>query len=158
MNNGPKYFKFFIVLLFTLILVFSFTLPDKQINASPKEGVKEFVTRFYLLCLDREPHSFGLETWTNELLSGRKSGADVAYGFVFSAEFLSKNVSDEGYVKIMYRAFFDREPDIFGYNHWLGTLRSGSSRHGKGTLGFKFTKLVKWKQQNSQDYGNSSPE
>ena len=124
-----KYFTIFIIALLIFTTLFTVLLPLNQIQADSRSDIQAFVTRFYNLCLERDPDSFGLETWTNELISGRKSGADVAYGFVFSAEFTAKNVSNEEYVKIMYKAFFNREPDNFGYNHWFGALGSGSSRY-----------------------------
>ena len=89
--------------------------------------VQEFVTRFYLQCLNREPDTPGLEGWINAVLNGSISGADVAYGFVFSQEFINRNTSNEEFVTILYRAFFDREPDTGGYNGWVNQLSSGTS-------------------------------
>ncbi len=70
----------------------------------------------------------GLSGWANSLLNGSNSGADVAYGFIFSNEFIEKNASNEEYMTVLYRAFFDREPDTDGYNGWLNQLSSGTSR------------------------------
>lgn len=90
--------------------------------------VEQFVTRFYQQCLLREPDSGGLAYWVAELESGRKSGADVARGFIHSTEFVNRNVNNTDYVTILYRAFFDREPDVAGYAYWVGRLDSGSTR------------------------------
>jgi hypothetical protein len=87
-----------------------------------------FVTRFYQECLSRDPDSAGLNGWVNWLESGAKTGADVAYGFVFSDEFILRNVSNSEYLTILYRAFFNREPDSGGYSGWLGYLNTGKSR------------------------------
>ena len=93
-----------------------------------KDPVKAFTTRFYNLCLSRDPDSAGLNGWVNGLNTGAITGADVAYGFLFSDEFIKRNVSNEEYITILYRAFFNREPDSGGYSGWLARLNAGKSR------------------------------
>ncbi len=90
--------------------------------------VEQFVTRFYNQCLLRDPDPEGLAYWVTELESGRKTGADVARGFIHSTEFVNRNTSDSEYVTILYRAFFGREPDVSGYNYWMNRLETGSTR------------------------------
>ncbi len=124
-----KYFIFFIIALLILALLFTVLLPLNQIQADPRSDTRAFVTKFYNKFLDRNPDSLGLEAWTNDLISGNKSGSDMAFGFAFSAEFIIKNVSNEEYVKIMHEVFFNREPDNSEYDHWIGALGSGSSRY-----------------------------
>ncbi len=53
---------------------------------------------------------------------------DVAGNFINSPEFLTRNTSNEDYLLVMYRAFFDREPDGAGYSIWLNALYDGTSR------------------------------
>ena len=101
---------------------------DVDDDGTDTTQVAAFVTRFYQLCLSREPDSAGLDGWVDALLSGRITGADVAHGFVFSPEFIQKNVSNEEYLTILYRAFFNREPDSGGYSNWLNHLSTGKSR------------------------------
>ncbi|PWM75583.1 MAG: hypothetical protein DBX59_00985 [Bacillota bacterium] len=91
-------------------------------------GVEGFVTRLYEVCLDRSPDSAGLADWVNKLKSHTASGAQVAYGFVFSNEFKGKNYCNEDYVKQLYRAFLGRESDSAGLADWVGKLESGSTR------------------------------
>ena len=91
-------------------------------------GVEDFVTRFYQQCLGREPDIPGLNGWVNALLDGTLCGADVANAFIFSEEFINRNTSNEEFVIILYRAFFDREPDTSGYNGWVNYLYSGATR------------------------------
>jgi len=93
-----------------------------------EEAIEDFVTRFYVQCLDREPDQDGLDYWVNKLESGEMTGADVAEGFVFSTEFTGLGLSDEDYLEVLYRAFFDRDPDTQGLNYWLGELNDGTSR------------------------------
>lgn len=90
--------------------------------------VEAFVSRFYEQCLNREPDQAGLDYWTNALLAGTLTGADVANGFVFSPEFTSLNTSNEDYLTVLYLAFFDRNPDAGGFDYWLSQLNSGMSR------------------------------
>ncbi|MCD8069474.1 MAG: DUF4214 domain-containing protein [Lachnospiraceae bacterium] len=93
------------------------------------DGVTAFVTRLYNICLDREPDEAGLEDWTSQLWAYTKSGRDVAYGFIFSEEFINKDLDDETYVEYLYLAFFDREPDEEGKADWLNHMESmGYSR------------------------------
>ena len=94
----------------------------------PNDPIKAFVTRLYQLCFSRDPDSAGLNGWASDLKTGSKTGADVAYGFIFSEEFIKRNVSNEEYIKILYRAFFNREADSGGYNGWLTGLNAGNSR------------------------------
>ena len=91
-------------------------------TAKSAAGVKAFVTRFYQQCLGRSPELKGLTGWTNYLLKGEKTGADVAYGFAFSPEFLAMNTTDQEFLYVLYKAFFNRQPDTAGYNRWLNEL------------------------------------
>jgi len=98
-------------------------------EASSTDGdVEGFVTRYYQQCLGREPDAPGLEGWANALINGTLSGSDVANRFIFSQEFINRNTSNEEFVTILYRAFFDREPDSPGYNGHVNGLYNGVSR------------------------------
>lgn len=91
-------------------------------------GIPVFVTRFYTLTLERMPDIEGRDYWVDLISSGGKTGEDIAYGFIFSDEFLAHNHPNGTYISILYNAFFDRVPDEEGYNYWLGLLDSGTSR------------------------------
>jgi len=93
-----------------------------------RSDVEAFVTRFYQLCLDRNPEPAGLDGWVNALLAGALTGSDVANGFIFSDEFFAKNTSNEDFVLVLYRAFFDREPDPMGWSGWIGALYGAQNR------------------------------
>jgi LCP family protein required for cell wall assembly len=116
------------IIIMALVGIFVITLSPGILNGGSTEEVKSFVSRFYVQCLGRQPDSDGLNEWVSRLLNGSKTGADVAEGFVFSEEFLSHNYSNEEFVTILYRAFFNREPDSYGYNAWLKKLGGGTSR------------------------------
>jgi len=118
--------KYFLIVVLVGILVL--TLFPTSLNGGSAEQVQSFVTRFYVQCLGRQPDIEGLNEWVGRLLNGSKTGADVAEGFVFSEEFTGENHSNEIFVTILYRAFFDREPDASGYKAWLERLAGGMSR------------------------------
>ena len=100
-----------------------------KLDSTPRcVSVSAFVTRFYQQCLGRQPEQAGLNGWVNALINSTLSGSDVAYGFIFSQEFINRNTSNETFVTILYRAFFGREPDTAGYNGWVNYLYSGASR------------------------------
>jgi Domain of unknown function (DUF4214) len=93
-----------------------------------RRSIDAFVTRFYQQCLGREPDMGGLNSWSSNLLNGTLSGADVANGFIFSQEFTNRHTTNEDFVTILYRAFFNREPDDPGYASWLNSLYGGTDR------------------------------
>ena len=111
------------VLLPIIVLVFIILTPFKSSSAD-RAGVEAFVTRFYQVCLDRNPEPEGLKGWTDALLAGTITGYEVAYGFIYSDEFQTKNVSNEEYLNILYEAFFNRSPDLEGFQGWLRLLES----------------------------------
>ncbi len=90
--------------------------------------VKPFVERLYQTVLGRQGEASGITDWTNRLVSKEKTGADVAGGFAMSQELKNRNLSNEEFVKVLYKGFFDREPDSEGYNNWISKLNSGTSR------------------------------
>lgn len=93
-----------------------------------RDAVAAFVTRFYDLCLGRKPDPDGLATWTDNLLQLIQTGAEVAYGFVFSTEFTEKKLSNAEFLEILYEAFFNRKPDPGGWDVWKEALDAGRHR------------------------------
>ncbi len=89
--------------------------------------VRSFVKRMYTVVLNRRADAVGLNEWTQWLLDGTANGAQVADGFISSDEFVNRNLSNEKYVKVLYRAFFNREPDEGGFNVWMNELAKGTS-------------------------------
>ena len=99
-----------------------------HITKAQRDAVEAFVTRFYQLCLNREPDAAGLQAWTDNLLAQIQTGADVANGFIFSPEFIAQNTTDAEFLTILYRAFFDRDPDQAGFDAWMAELNNGQDR------------------------------
>lgn len=92
------------------------------------EGVTKYIVRNYRLCLGREADERGVNDWCDAILSGRNTAKEAAYGFVFSQEFLKKNLSDEEYIRVLYQVFMDREADGPGLSAWKKVLNEGKSR------------------------------
>lgn len=120
--------RFRYLIVFTVVIVLSIVLIPANLGADSTAQIKNFVTGFYINCLDRAPDAEGLDYWANQLASKSKTGADVAKEIVLSKEFVQKKYDNSSFVKIMYKAFFNREADDAGYNAWLGKLNSGVSR------------------------------
>lgn len=107
------------------------TSEDASIPALPataENKTRDFVKRLYRIGLGRNPDKVGLEDWTNRLLSGKETGAQVVCGFVFSEEYKGKNVSNQQYVEMLYRLVFDREADSVGKADWVSRLSRGVTR------------------------------
>lgn len=88
-----------------------------------KTQIAAFVDRIYEYVLDREPEEAGAAFWCDELYNFKRSGAEVAQGFIFSPEFENRKTSDKEFVTILYKTFFGREPDEDGMNFWLAQLQ-----------------------------------
>ena len=104
--------------------------PEEEEPVIPvdREAVTNFVTRLYTVALGRTPDESGLNSWV-DIISNRKStGAQAAYGFIFSDELKDKNLDDAAYVEILYRTLFDRDADEVGKSGWLNVLSNGLSR------------------------------
>jgi len=123
------------LLVFVIITALIVTIVPASLAGGSSGQVQAFVTRFYVQCLGRQPDPDGLNEWVGRLINGSKTGADVAHGFVFSEEFKGKNHTNDEFLTILYRAFFNREPDARGYNIWLERMSGGMSR-GKVLDGF----------------------
>ena len=96
--------------------------------ADVNPDVTAFVARLYTEALGRPFEVDGLEAWTALLLDKKTDGEKTAYGFFCSDEFVNRKLSDEEFLKAMYKAMFDREPDEGGMNDWLKVLSEGASR------------------------------
>lgn len=92
------------------------------------EGVTKFIVRCYRLCLKRDADESGLNSWCNQLLTGKNTAKEVARGFVFSDELKAQNLSNEAYIRMLYEVFMDRGADPVGLSSWLNVLNGGQSR------------------------------
>lgn len=96
------------------------TVPKGPCSVDGKEdGVTEFVKRLYDICLGREADEGGLDVWREGLWNHTMSGVQVARGFIFSTEFVSRNYDNATYVEYLYPAFLGREADDAGKASWV---------------------------------------
>ena len=94
------------------------------------EGIEAFVKRLYTKALGRDADPEGLEDWSRLLADGERTGAEAARGFIFSKEFIQKDLDDSQYVEVLYQTFMDRASDESGKNYWLKAMEAGVSRAG----------------------------
>ena len=92
------------------------------------QNVTAFVNRMYSKVLNRSSDVSGLEHWTKNLINKKETGATLVKGFFLSKEFLSKNMTDEEFLKVAYAAILNRTPDTSGKKHWLAVLGDHKSR------------------------------
>lgn len=91
------------------------------------EDASRFVTLLYESFLEREPDQGGLDHWIEKLKNGN-TGAEVAYGFVFSNEFTMQNYSDSIFLERLYQGLMGRASDESGKADWQNKLSNGVSR------------------------------
>lgn len=122
-----------VMLLMVLMLATCNCFPGAQMtvhaaNDDGMDGIRGFVSRMYTVALGRSAEAEGLEYWSNLLASKNSDGANIAYGFIMSEEFINKNLSNAEYLDVLYRTFFDREADQGGMDYWMNLLNTGTSR------------------------------
>ncbi len=86
-----------------------------------------FVKLLYQYVLDRSATQSEVDYWVGRLENG-STGAEVAYGFLFSEEFQNKNYSDADYVEHLYLSLMGRASDADGKADWVTHLTNGVSR------------------------------
>lgn len=107
-------------------------------------GVTDFVTRLYSLALERQPDEQGLQQWSDLLLQRKATGISVAYGFIYSSEYQSRDISDDQYTELMYEMFFGRASDPDGKASWLTVLAEYPGSAGREKLFYGFANSVEF--------------
>lgn len=94
-------------------------------------NITQFVARCYQKALGRNYDISGLEAWVAYIASGTVTPKQAAESFIYSQEFVQKNLSNEDYIAVLYRTFLGREPDAEGFSAWTDYINSGTvSREG----------------------------
>ena len=101
-----------------------------------------FVERLYNVALGRDSEADGKNFWVANVSAGNLTGADCAKSFLLSPEFLSKDMSDEQFIGILYQTFFARnyKDDPEGTAFWLNSLKVA----GKDTVVDGFINSTEW--------------
>lgn len=100
----------------------------KEDGTAINSGIWRFTERLYKKVLGRNGEKDGVEFWTLQIANGACTPETVGKSFFGADEYLQKNTSDETYIRTLYSAFMDREPDVDGMNNWVNILRSGTGR------------------------------
>jgi hypothetical protein len=95
---------------------------DQNVNLT------KFVNRIYVKAMGRTGEESGLNYWCTQIRNKKMTPTQVAELFINSKEFTNKNLSDEEYIKVLYRTFMGREYDQTGLNYWLGQMKGGKTR------------------------------
>ncbi|MCR4648839.1 MAG: DUF4214 domain-containing protein, partial [Lachnospiraceae bacterium] len=74
------------------------------VDPNKLNNVNMFVNRLYDICLGRLGDQGGQADWTGKLISGKTTGSQCAHDFIFSDEYVKKNLTDGAYVKNLYKA------------------------------------------------------
>ena len=104
--------------------------PSGKPTPAPEEdtGVGGFIDRLYDKVLGRKADDEGKKYWISQVRDNGKTGADIAKGFLYSKEFLDKDMADGDFLEILYNVFFDRASDKTGKDYWLGKMAGGMSK------------------------------
>lgn len=94
----------------------------------PSDAKTAFINNLYDCTMERLPDEDGFNYWSDLLYSFEISGADAVKSFVCTPEFEAKNYDNDKFVTVLYKIFFDREPDQDGLAYWNSQLAAGSSR------------------------------
>ena len=100
------------------------TYESRDINPD----VTRFVSHFYTYCLNRNGDPKGLNDWTSALIEKRHNGVSILEGFIYSQEFENKNLSNDDFVEVLYRALLGRSSDSEGKITWVNRLDEGVSK------------------------------
>ncbi len=90
--------------------------------------VAGFVNRLYKLTLERDDDGSGINYWVNILVKKTGTPQAVAHDFVFSPEFVNKNLGDADFCRIMYRAMMDRDGGDAEISYYQELMRGGMTR------------------------------
>jgi hypothetical protein len=103
---------------------------------APHSSTEGSIRRLYQAYFLREPVPESLSYWVGVAGSGTSLPAISAF-FADSTEFTNRygNLSDAGFVNLVYANVLGRAPDGPGFDHWTGQLATGVTR-GAVMLGF----------------------
>lgn len=100
--------------------------------ASKNDALIESQLRYsYDLALQRHPDSDGLNSWTQSINAGRQVSGIIAE--LFNSEEATKrynisSLSDDEFIRLVYRRLLGREPDQGGQENYKVKLRSGQMK------------------------------
>ena len=89
-------------------------------------GFEDFVERLYTVALGRASEPEGKAFWCEHVGNGDLNGAQCANEFLLSKEFNDRKLTDEQFLEVLYKTFFNREAkdDKDGFNFWMNCLKT----------------------------------
>lgn len=112
-----------------------------NITVTPSAQVISFVTRFYTSCLGRSADASGVNYWANRLANHRCTSADAVAEFFLGSELTNRRISNDEFVRRMFRTILGREADNGGFNYWMNQFNSGATRR---TVVMRFITCDEW--------------
>ena len=91
-------------------------------------AVRHFVERLYLNALERPFDVAGRDSFVDLIMHQNGTGSDVVRGLLGSVEFANRNLNNEEFVNVLYKAFFNRVPTAAEAANWTNALASGMTR------------------------------
>ena len=95
---------------------------------APSKGgtFEDFVERLYTVALNRPSEPEGKAFWCEHVGNGDLNGAQCANEFLLSKEFNNRKLTDEQFLEVLYKTFFNREAkdDKDGFNFWMNCLKT----------------------------------
>ena len=95
------------------IVLYDFRVPE----------LESLIQRFYEFCNNTEPKKSDSESWSRALITGDKDIMDMSNYFINNNS-MPVNYSDEDFIRILYKIYFNRTPDKAGFNKWLSDLKN----------------------------------
>lgn len=106
----------------------NFTKPNANFTCDTE--LRKFVERLYTKALNRKKDDGGVQYWIGEIKKGYPYTvySAAADGFFHSDEFINLFLSNDEYIKRLYRTFLGREPEPSGFNYWRKQIALGQTR------------------------------
>ena len=96
--------------------------------AAPEQWHRARIARLYQAYFGRLPDAEGFEYWNHEVATGAPM-EEISQSFAIGSEFTRTAVlTDEEFVRHLYRQVLDREAEPEGLAYWLGQLAGGTDR------------------------------
>lgn len=122
LTEETKYSKVKVTFTLENSKTIEYTLEDfttkKKEEEKPTGKVAEFVAKVYKLALGREPEVEGWKFWVQKLESKELAVTQFIYDLMKQDEFVSRLMSREQFIKMMYEIIVGREPEEEGQKYW----------------------------------------
>jgi len=101
----------------------SFSVPYYKSNIETVKLLENLYLQFY----NKRPSKVELNYWTINLEWRILPFSEVVLNIVNSSGIINKNLSNEEFVKVLYRGLLNREVDEEGLEHWTDLLNAGGA-------------------------------